>query len=173
MQVLVRSLVRGPARSGGSSPVPWVVTVQISDYGPSYAATVYQTIATATGGTSMGPQGSCTGTGGVGPTTAPAPSTTTAPPAATSAPTVAPTTPVPTTPAPAPALSAGVLPDSSRTPGVTDPAVTQANIGSTICKSGWTATVRPPESYTENLKEEQLDNEGYSAGRVEVQGDYG
>jgi hypothetical protein len=64
-----------------------------------------------------------------------------------------------------------VLPDSSRTPGVTDPAVTQANIGSTICKSGWTATVRPPESYTENLKEEQLDN-GYAVNGDTRLGDY-
>jgi len=30
------------------------------------------------------------------------------------------------------------------TPGALNPAVTQARIGSTICRSGWTATVRPP-----------------------------
>jgi len=49
-----------------------------------------------------------------------------------------------------------VLPDPRCTPGAVNPNVTQANIGSTICKSGWTATVRPPESYTEPLKEQQL-----------------
>lgn len=49
-----------------------------------------------------------------------------------------------------------VLPDPACTPGVTNPDVTQANIASTICASGWTATIRPPESYTEPLKLEQI-----------------
>jgi hypothetical protein len=40
------------------------------------------------------------------------------------------------------------LPDPACTPGATDPQVTQADIGSTICRSGWTATVRPPEAVT-------------------------
>jgi hypothetical protein len=38
------------------------------------------------------------------------------------------------------------------TPGVLNPAVTQATIRSTICKSGWTRTARPPVSYTNALK---------------------
>jgi len=46
----------------------------------------------------------------------------------------------------------GQLPDRSCTPGSVDPAVTQADIGSTICKSGYTSTVRPPESQTERAK---------------------
>lgn len=46
----------------------------------------------------------------------------------------------------------GELPDPQCTPGIVNPNVTQANIGSTICKSGWTATIRPPVSYTEPLK---------------------
>jgi hypothetical protein len=45
-----------------------------------------------------------------------------------------------------------MLPDPSCTPGAIDPAVTQANIGSTICRSGYTTTVRPPESQTEAFK---------------------
>lgn len=45
-----------------------------------------------------------------------------------------------------------VLPDASFTPGATNPAVTPATIASTICTSGWTAVVRPPESYTEQVK---------------------
>jgi hypothetical protein len=49
-----------------------------------------------------------------------------------------------------------VLPDPTCTPGATDPAVTQANINQTICVSGWTSTIRPPEDYTENLKREQM-----------------
>ena len=46
----------------------------------------------------------------------------------------------------------GQLPDSRCTPGAIDPAVTQANIAVTICHSGYTATVRPPESQTERFK---------------------
>jgi hypothetical protein len=46
----------------------------------------------------------------------------------------------------------GRLPDSRCTPGSVDPAVTQANIGSTICRSGYTATVRPPSSQTSSFK---------------------
>ena len=46
----------------------------------------------------------------------------------------------------------GKLPDRACTPGSIDPAVTQKDIRSTICKSGWTATVRPPESQTEYAK---------------------
>lgn len=43
-------------------------------------------------------------------------------------------------------------PDPRCTPGALNPQVTQANIGQTICKSGWTATVRPPEQVTEAEK---------------------
>ena len=46
----------------------------------------------------------------------------------------------------------GQLPDPRCTPGSIDPDVTQADIRSTICKRGWTATVRPPESQTERFK---------------------
>jgi hypothetical protein len=44
------------------------------------------------------------------------------------------------------------LPDPRCTPGSVDPSITQANIGSTICRSGYTKTVRPPESQTEQFK---------------------
>ncbi len=43
-------------------------------------------------------------------------------------------------------------PDPRCTPGAVDPAVTQATIGSTICRSGWTSTVRPSEDVTEPEK---------------------
>lgn len=49
-----------------------------------------------------------------------------------------------------------VLPDPACTPGATDPAVTPADIDSTICRAGWTSTIRPPESYTERLKRQQM-----------------
>ena len=43
-------------------------------------------------------------------------------------------------------------PDPTCTPGALNPAVTQATIDQTICVAGWTATVRPPESVTEQEK---------------------
>ncbi len=43
-------------------------------------------------------------------------------------------------------------PDRRCTPGAVNPAVTQATIAATICKSGWTSTVRPTESITEPEK---------------------
>jgi hypothetical protein len=50
------------------------------------------------------------------------------------------------------ARAGGQLPDPRCTPGSLDPAVTQATIGSTICRSGYTAKVRPPSSETARAK---------------------
>src|SRR6266567_5179912 len=47
-------------------------------------------------------------------------------------------------------------------PAATYSVVTQSTIGSTICVSGWTATVRPPTSYTNALKVTQIAQYGYS-----------
>jgi len=54
------------------------------------------------------------------------------------------------------AVATIVLPLSTVTPGATNPAVTQANIQQTICKANYTATIRPPASYTTKLKASQL-----------------
>jgi hypothetical protein len=56
------------------------------------------------------------------------------------------------------ALGSGVnqRPDRRCTPGAVNPAVTQATIDSTICKSGWTKTVRPPERVTDVEKRGSL-----------------
>jgi hypothetical protein len=54
------------------------------------------------------------------------------------------------------------LPNPAWQPGVTSPAVTQDNIQSTICVSGYTATVRPPVSYTDKLKVQQIAQYGYA-----------
>ena len=43
-------------------------------------------------------------------------------------------------------------PDPRCTPGAVNPAVTQASIRSTICRPGWTATVRPSASITNREK---------------------
>jgi len=58
------------------------------------------------------------------------------------------------------------LPNKNRTPGATNPDVTQANIHQTICVSGWTDTVRPPSSYTTNLKKQQLGEYHYKEKRL-------
>lgn len=42
------------------------------------------------------------------------------------------------------------------TPGVVNPDVTQATIATTICRHGWTRTIRPPVSYTNDLKRRGL-----------------
>lgn len=55
------------------------------------------------------------------------------------------------------AATAGDLPNPLHTPGATDPAVTQDNIGQTICVPGYTKTIRPPASYTYRIKREQLE----------------
>ncbi len=48
----------------------------------------------------------------------------------------------------------------TRTPGALNQDVTQATIRSTICRHGWTRTVRPPVSYTNALKLRQLSEYG-------------
>lgn len=53
------------------------------------------------------------------------------------------------------------LADPTCTPGSTNPSVTQANIQSTICTSGYTKTIRPPTSYTQSLKKQQIIAYGY------------
>ena len=58
-----------------------------------------------------------------------------------------------------------VLPDPRCTPGAINPAVTQANIDSTICMAGWSAGERPPESVTEPQKRLSLAAYGYYDGR--------
>lgn len=53
--------------------------------------------------------------------------------------------------------TAGDLPDPVMTPGAVNPAVMQGNIQQTVCVAGWTKTIRPPVSYTNKLKKQQLD----------------
>lgn len=53
------------------------------------------------------------------------------------------------------------LPNPRLTPGAINPAVTQADIHSTICVHGYTRRIRPPEAYTERLKREQIREYGY------------
>jgi len=70
-----------------------------------------------------------------------------------------------TTPQQPPPAVPTILPSQARSPfreppGVFSTDVTQANISVTICVSGWTATVRPPTSYTQALKRTMLTRAG-------------
>jgi hypothetical protein len=51
-----------------------------------------------------------------------------------------------------PAFAQGSLPDPLLTPGAINPAVTQDNIKQTICRPGWTKTIRPSSSYIVRIK---------------------
>jgi hypothetical protein len=58
-----------------------------------------------------------------------------------------------------------VEPDPRCTPGALNPQVTQATIRETICRRGWSARVRPPESVTEPEKRAAIVAYGRYAGR--------
>lgn len=68
---------------------------------------------------------------------------------------------IPTSPSTANLDAFDYPPPSS--PGATNTAVSQMNIHSTICVSGWTATIRPPVSYTNALKKKDMATEGIVA----------
>src|SRR5205809_6906934 len=48
------------------------------------------------------------------------------------------------------------LPSKHITPGWYNPDVKQSTISKTICVRGWTATIRPPYSYTSYVKKSEL-----------------
>jgi hypothetical protein len=62
--------------------------------------------------------------------------------------------------------------DPVRTPGVLNPDVTQANIHTTICVKGWTDTIRPPSSYTNELKRKQMREYGVGGALSDYQEDH-
>ena len=62
--------------------------------------------------------------------------------------------------------------DLVRTPGVVNPDVTQQNIAATICKHGWTRTIRPPTDYTNALKLKQMREYGVAGSPSDYQEDH-
>jgi hypothetical protein len=58
------------------------------------------------------------------------------------------------------------------TPGGLNPDVTQATIAQTICSRGWTKTIRPPTSYTNDLKLQQIRQYGFTGGPRDYQEDH-
>ena len=100
---------------------------------------------------------------------------------ATAAPTTAASTPVASTSSASPvstssaspvasaSAGAGLLPgepDPLLTPGAINPGVTPTTLATTVCKKGWTATVRPPASYTTGLKRQQIAADGLADTRL-------
>jgi DNA-binding helix-hairpin-helix protein with protein kinase domain len=66
-----------------------------------------------------------------------------------------------------------LYPDPVRTPGTTNPAVSQANIGTTICNPAWsTRKIRPPEAYTRKLKLQQMQDWSLPGSPVDYEEDH-
>ena len=65
-----------------------------------------------------------------------------------------------------------VLPDASITPGALNPRVRQATLAKTICKRGWTRTIRPPVAYTNALKRRQMIMYGETGSLSEYEEDH-
>lgn len=66
------------------------------------------------------------------------------------------TTTTTTATTPGPGLPSIILPDPKITPGRLNPRVRQSTIKRTICERGWTKTIRPPVTYTNALKIQQM-----------------
>ena len=64
------------------------------------------------------------------------------------------------------------LPDPNCTPGTTNPAVTQDNLSSTICKSGYTKDIRPSSSITGREKEANAASYGYTGALGDTEYDH-
>jgi hypothetical protein len=69
-------------------------------------------------------------------------------------------------------VGAAPLPDPTCTPGALNPQVTQANISSTICRHGYTASIRPPESVTEPEKVGSARAYGYTGSFATAEYDH-
>jgi hypothetical protein len=70
------------------------------------------------------------------------------------------------------AATSAVPASPALTPGSLNPDVTQDTIGQTICVRGWTATVRPPTEYTNQLKAEQMPLYGETGSPSDYQEDH-
>jgi len=69
-------------------------------------------------------------------------------------------------------LGPTALPDPSCTPGALNPAVTQDTIASTICVPGYSSSVRPPQSFTYNLKVRQMRAWGITGSTRTIEEDH-
>jgi len=65
-----------------------------------------------------------------------------------------------------------VLASPTLTPGVLNPNVAQGTIRATICRHGWTGSIRPPSSYTSTLKTRQMAAYGETGSPADYQEDH-
>jgi hypothetical protein len=61
------------------------------------------------------------------------------------------------------AADGSVLPDPACTPGATNPKVTQDTLDTTICRGGYTKSIRPPRDITDREKSANATAYGYTA----------
>lgn len=59
-----------------------------------------------------------------------------------------------------------------RTPGALNPDVTQATLATTVCVPGYSKRIRPPASYTGELKRRQIREWGLTGGPEDYQEDH-
>lgn len=64
------------------------------------------------------------------------------------------------------------LPDPGCTPGARNPKVTQSTLATTICKTGYTTTIRPPTSITTPEKFANAKSYGYRASLSQAEFDH-
>ncbi len=64
------------------------------------------------------------------------------------------------------------LPDPGCTPGATNPKVTQDTLGSTICKPGYTKSIRPGQAITGPEKKANAESYGYTGSLGDAEYDH-
>lgn len=62
--------------------------------------------------------------------------------------------------------------DRRCTPGKPNPQVTQGTLAATVCRPGWTSSVRPPAAYTNQLKTRQMVDYGLTDAPADYEEDH-
>jgi hypothetical protein len=70
------------------------------------------------------------------------------------------------------AASGDTLPDPACTPGAISPKVTPDTLGTTICRTGYTKSIRPPRTITSAEKRGNADSYGYTGPLSAVEYDH-
>jgi hypothetical protein len=70
------------------------------------------------------------------------------------------------------AAAGSVLPDPACTPGASNPAVTPASLRATICRSGYSSSIRPPQNITSTEKAASIKAYAYTGDRRVVEYDH-
>lgn len=70
------------------------------------------------------------------------------------------------------AANGSVLPDPACTPGATNPAVSTETLYSTVCRKGYSASIRPPREITDAEKSANADAYGYTGSLADTEFDH-